>query len=101
MKRSFGSIASLTIGVGLIAFFSAIAGWQGLVLGLVFGLPWVFVARNYRQGIVAGQTAQSQEPGADPFKHLLSPSQSWNQGNIHNTTMSPAYQHLPHNIHHR
>jgi len=87
---------AVAIGVGLMAFFILAAGAWGVVPALLFGLPWVLIARRGGSGAPAGGNASEQ-----PYSDFTSPSRDWQPQNVNNTIMSPSYRHLPQNIFHR
>lgn len=88
----------VTIGAGLIVFFVLAAGAWGIFPGLLFGLPWLLIARQSR---VRHHTLADEHGLNVPYSEVTSPNRSWKPQNMNNTIMSPAYKQLPQNIFHR
>lgn len=82
---------SCAIGVLIMVFLILAAGWYGVPLAIVFGLPWVFISRRIAK---VGNTG-----GYIPVPTTTlpcSPKQSFANDYVFN----PAYSFMSQNIHH-
>lgn len=82
---------SCTVGALIMVFFILAAGWYGVPLALVFGLPWVLISRRIAKGGNTGSYIPMQKV-TFPF------SQKQPFANDH--VLNPAYSFMSQNIYH-
>lgn len=82
---------SCAVGVLIMVFLILAAGWYGVPLAIVFGLPWVLISRRIANGRNTG--------GYIPMRTTTLPC-SHKQSFTNDHVLNPAYSFMSQNIYH-